>query len=522
MDKARVYFFMVCLGLMTAATIGYATDPAIIDDQVGIYNFPWMNATIGVNAPDYYRDGVNFTAWVEAEIAAAGGGSSHTHDQDLNTTDDVTFASVDTGQGAYELYAMDQDVESTDAVVFATVDTGQGAGELYPGDQYVNTTSDVQFNGAQVNWLKLDGDNRTTWPSGTSLNVSGIGPDYIISRDGSYTIAANSTGHIVYNNTATTSEATFQSCSDDLSSGGWIHARQGTYTFSSTWVLHSGLRFSGVGGEVEDGLGTIIEAANNLDENIIEFNTTTTDYHKAIVLENFAIDGNSGNQGDETHGIYAWHAVRCIFNGIEVRYLNGSGLYIDGYSATPPVIRSYHNKISACNFMSCVRGLQYRSTEENDAWAVRTGSCDYGAYIASNINTFTGGLSLYDTVGFQIQGDRNTLQGVNFDRNDHEAIVITGKTQVKILGCHFHGIGEASNNTYAVIRGIGSTYITITGCTQSTAGTDPWWPSYIVHLDAGTEDYWLIKNNDFRAWGTAWILKDGGAGANNIESDNWT
>jgi len=42
----------------------------------------------------------------------------------------ATATTLDTGQGAHELYAMDQDVQTTDAVTFATVDTGNGAYEL--------------------------------------------------------------------------------------------------------------------------------------------------------------------------------------------------------------------------------------------------------------------------------------------------------------------------------------------------------------------------------------------------------
>ena len=57
----------------------------------------------------------------------------------------ATFTTVNTGQGAYELYSMNQDVESTDAVTFATVNTGQGANELYDMDQNVMTTSGVVF-----------------------------------------------------------------------------------------------------------------------------------------------------------------------------------------------------------------------------------------------------------------------------------------------------------------------------------------------------------------------------------------
>ena len=50
---------------------------------------------------------------------ASGGGT--TFDQDLNTTDAPTFATVDTGQGANELYDMNQNVLTTSDVVFGTV-----------------------------------------------------------------------------------------------------------------------------------------------------------------------------------------------------------------------------------------------------------------------------------------------------------------------------------------------------------------------------------------------------------------
>ena len=45
---------------------------------------------------------------------------SASFDQGVKTTDDVTFATVNTGQGDNEVYAMNQDVETTDAVTFAT------------------------------------------------------------------------------------------------------------------------------------------------------------------------------------------------------------------------------------------------------------------------------------------------------------------------------------------------------------------------------------------------------------------
>jgi hypothetical protein len=67
--------------------------------------------------------------------------------QNVRTTDAVTFSTVNTGQGANELYAMNQNVRTTDAVTFSTVNTGQGANELYAMDQNVRTTDGVAFNG---------------------------------------------------------------------------------------------------------------------------------------------------------------------------------------------------------------------------------------------------------------------------------------------------------------------------------------------------------------------------------------
>ena len=66
--------------------------------------------------------------------------------QDVQSDDAVTFVTVNTGQGANELYDMNQDVQSDDAVTFVTVNTGQGANELYDMDQDVMSSSSPTFN----------------------------------------------------------------------------------------------------------------------------------------------------------------------------------------------------------------------------------------------------------------------------------------------------------------------------------------------------------------------------------------
>jgi hypothetical protein len=55
----------------------------------------------------------------------------------------LAVATVDTGQGANELYAMDQDVQTTDDVTFASVNTGNGAVELYPSGTYTPTLTET-------------------------------------------------------------------------------------------------------------------------------------------------------------------------------------------------------------------------------------------------------------------------------------------------------------------------------------------------------------------------------------------
>lgn len=79
---------------------------------------------------------------------------------DLNAISGV--ATIDTGQGANELYDMNQNVQTTDAVTFATVNTGNGANELYPMNQAVQTTSGVTFGSVVVNSLTIDNDDITS------------------------------------------------------------------------------------------------------------------------------------------------------------------------------------------------------------------------------------------------------------------------------------------------------------------------------------------------------------------------
>ena len=93
--------------------------------------------------------------------------------QGVGTTNAVTFATVDTGQGANELYDMDQNVKTDSAVTFATVNTGQGANELYDMDQNVLTTSSPTFADLTATGTVTAQEFHTEFVSSSILYTSG-------------------------------------------------------------------------------------------------------------------------------------------------------------------------------------------------------------------------------------------------------------------------------------------------------------------------------------------------------------
>ena len=98
-------------------------------------------------------------------------------DQNVRTTDAVTFASVNTGQGAYELYAMNQDVETTDAVAFAGL-TINGA------VAFNNAASAESFN------FDPDLSVTTIATASVSQNLT-VGGDLIVNGDLTYLNTTN-------------------------------------------------------------------------------------------------------------------------------------------------------------------------------------------------------------------------------------------------------------------------------------------------------------------------------------------
>ena len=189
----------------------------------------------------------------------------------IDDSDNMTgVATLDTGQGANELYDMDQNVLTTSAVTFATVNTGQGANELYDMDQNVLTTSDVTFNDITVsnpsNIYLLSHDSFADFVANEHI-------DWTTDQSGSSTINTNNI-ELLEIGTATY---------DDLQD--WINTRQ------STGKISGGVITDGGSGNAAVTAGTGFIKTTDSDIGVTKF-------------FDWAANGALGLSDDETNYIY--------------------------------------------------------------------------------------------------------------------------------------------------------------------------------------------------------------------------
>ena len=188
-DNRRIIGFLFIALVMAGAVVGFAAIPQnTLRQNAGIV-FPTINATAG-----YYVGNVQI---IDAATAAA-------------------LATLDTGQGANELYDMDQNVLTTSNVNFTSIE----ADDFYYNsqnytawieteidaipkhDQTLNTTDDVTFHGVATGWVDLGGVNRTTWPAGGGVGYNHTAYTVTCIMDGSNRLAIAHDGEILYNNTS--------------------------------------------------------------------------------------------------------------------------------------------------------------------------------------------------------------------------------------------------------------------------------------------------------------------------------
>jgi len=136
---------------LTNLYFNYYVIPSYAVSPTNFFLCETPSCAIGYNSTNIYIINSTTNAYIDLPLSTptlnTGQGANELYDmnQNVQTTDAVTFLTVNTGFGNNELYAMNQDVESSDAVTFLTLDTGQGNNELYDMNQNVQTTDAVTF-----------------------------------------------------------------------------------------------------------------------------------------------------------------------------------------------------------------------------------------------------------------------------------------------------------------------------------------------------------------------------------------
>jgi len=450
-DKRAVIFCLTVL-LLAGTVVGYAAVPqsTVLTTGAGITTYVghYMNITLG-----WYQGAT--------ERLDAGG--------------NAVFTTVDTGQGAYELYAMNQDVESTDAVIFASVDTGQGANELYDMDQNVLITSDVNFSSVEADQYFLNAVNKTdifAFPIETA--------SYTISTDGTNYYAKNgTTGTIDYS--GTDSSTVFVQAITTLGVKGWgcINIREGVFELPSGILIPDPgqtfyLKIEGAGIA-----STELKLADGANCSVIKYNGTSSRL-QWLTLRDFMINGNKDNN-DLGHGIevttsgggdcidvriadiYVLNAPEKGIYSTQAWGWNIDGIVIQGSGGDGADISASHLRVVNSKLeTSGEDGL--RCTSEN-------------AIIANNeiLGNGENGIYLTSVVGAKIIGNsilRNAIGNIN----SYDGIrIMSNCPRTQIIGNQIDGIDGATPTTRdgIYIHGVGNTGIVIVGNTFSNLVTAP-------------------------------------------------
>ena len=109
-----------------------------------------------------------------------------------NLTGTLNQVNVTNGAGSITL-SLPQSIATTSAVTFATLDTGQGANELYDMDQNVLTTSNVTFGSGTIsNDLTVDTDTLYVDSADNRVGIGTTDPQYKLDVNGDVRVASGS------------------------------------------------------------------------------------------------------------------------------------------------------------------------------------------------------------------------------------------------------------------------------------------------------------------------------------------
>lgn len=398
------------IGCGIGITIGRSDPPTpTLDPDVGIWDFLWVNSTVGVNTIEYYRNGQNYTAWIES--ISGGGVTDHGALTGLSDDDHNQYLFQD---GSEEL-----------------------AGNWDAGNYGINAS---YFEASE---FYLDSENKTD-----ILAYPEMWASYVIFKEGATTYAKNGkTGMIDY--TGTSWSSVIQS-TIDATDHGLILIKEGTYLASSQVLIQDkgGIRIIG-----EGMYSTIIDAGSN-GITIFNFSSSTSSHLASNSLSNLkllAVGRPAGSTGifldSQNYFVLDDVHIQSYETGLHVGlgdafYIHSKNLY--GYACG--VGAYFEGKISSSTFVSLF--FQQSTGNGLTAGSSSTGVSFIAPTMEANGND---GMNIAIYSGLSIQG------GFISD-NGNDGIVVSGSGSyysegVEISGGYYSG-NDGSNIRLDRVNGI--------------------------------------------------------------------
>lgn len=305
--------------------------------------------------------------------------------------------------------------------------------------------------------------------SGTTqqIAVSAIDTRYTKVRTTTYVVAASNaqdTTHADYFCTGTADQNTIQSAINALpASGGKIYLTEGTYQLNGSISLPYGsITIEG------SGWSSYLNVANNTNTPIIAFSPAGGQTMEGVMLRNFTINANGGNQ-TSGNTIYAKGAIWCRFENLHIitPYDYGIQLYTDNIGDY-----GHHNTIMGCVFelgtASAGPGIALFCNQSDENMIVnntfqangRGGTSPYHIYDTAGLQSIIGNQFVTGGMALKVQGNNTKIVNNTFDgcggtdlfNSEACQIHLTGG-QCLVSGNYFYniGYGGTTNNSVGLL-----------------------------------------------------------------------
>ena len=464
------------IGIPIGSVLSNGGSPPTWDETLGLFNVQWFNASIGVNAPNYYQNGELFSGGVtdHGDLTGLGdddhslyllqdGSEGLTGNWDIgeyDLTGKYIYADefYKTGIGNYTAWIEGLEgggvtdhgdltgLEDDDHSLYLLQDGSEGlTGDWDVGDHGVNATwmdaEDFYIDGVNISDLWGGG-------SGGVVNFTRETVDYVVyynSTSSTYNAQSGTTGEIdySYSNPTSTIEAVWSA----LSNGGSFR----TIGSDEVWTVSSTIDSQSNFVEWISDLSLTFQLDTDVDDHVIVV------AHNDTILRGLNIDGNAANQSPIPAGTHLCGITLDSVWNIKIE----DCYFYDCYESA--IITNYPNQADSQNRGSHYVKILNNRFEDNWANGITVGASEF---IETSLNFFSGHSDIALQVGWNssfITVDSNivvyTLSNNSpWGLNTHAAISCEQYTRNatitnNVIMYYKTGIDVVSNSHHIIIDG---------------------------------------------------------------------